>query len=369
MMAAVLLRLAYLGVANAFAVLRLLPMSNRDKDVEILALRHQITVLERQLGNEKVRFDANDRAFLAALLHRLPRDVLLRLRLLVRPDTVLRWHRDLLARRHAAVCRPKRPGRPPTVRSVRTLVLRLARENPNWGYRRLHGELLVLGVKVAASTVWEILKEAGIDPAPDRAGSTWADFLRSQADALLACDFLETVTLTGARMYVFAVIEHASRRIRILGATAHPTTAWVAQAAKNLVMDLEDTGCRARYLIRDRDGKFPEMFDAVLADAGIDVLLTGVRMPRMNAITERWIQTCRRELLDRTLIWNERHLRHALREFEQFYNQHRPHQGMANARPLHPLPAEITDPDKLVRIDIRRHDRLGGILHEYAHAA
>ena len=187
----------------------------------------------------------------------------------MRPDTVLRWHRDLLARRHAHLSRPKRPGRPPTVRSVRVLVLRLARENPSWGYRRLHGELLVLGVKVAASTVWEILKEAGIDPAPERAASTWADFLRSQADALLACDFLETVTLSGARMYVLAVIEHASRRIRILGATAHPTASWVTQAAKNLVMDLEDAGCRARFLIRDRDGKFPELFDAVLADAGI----------------------------------------------------------------------------------------------------
>jgi putative transposase len=152
---------------------------------------------------------------------------------------VLRWHRDLLARRHAAASRPKRPGRPRTVRSIRALVLRLARENPSWGYRRLHGELLVLGVKVAASTVWEILQEAGIDPAPERAASIWADFLRSQADALLACDFLETVTLTGTRMYVFAAIEHASRRIRILGATAHPTASWVVQAAKNLVMDLE----------------------------------------------------------------------------------------------------------------------------------
>ncbi|HEY2763203.1 MAG TPA: helix-turn-helix domain-containing protein [Pseudonocardiaceae bacterium] len=199
--------------------------------MEILALRHQIMVLERQLGMQKVRLNASDRALLAALLHRLPRDVLRSVRLLVRPDTVLRWHRDLLARRQAQMSRSKRRGRPPTVRSVRGLVLRLARENPSWGYRRLHGELLVLGVRVAASTVWEILHDAGIDPAPDRAASTWADFLRSQADALLACDFLETVTLSGARMYVFAVIEHASRRIRILGATPHPTATWVAQAA------------------------------------------------------------------------------------------------------------------------------------------
>jgi transposase InsO family protein len=170
-------------------------------------------------------------------------------------------------------------------------------------------------------------------------------------------------------MYVFAVIEHASRRIRVLGATAQPTASWVVQAAKNLVMDLEDTGCRARLLIRDRDGKFPDLFDAVLADAGIEVVLSGVRMPRMNSITERWVQTCRRELLDRSLIWNQRHLLHALHEFEQFYNGHRPHQGIANARPLHPLPTTIADPHKLARLDIRRRDRLGGILHEYEHAA
>jgi putative transposase len=365
----VLLRLAYLGVTNTFAMLRLLPMSDRDKDVEILVLRHQITVLERQLGKEKPRFDASDRAFLAALLHRFPRDVLRRVRLLVRPDTVLRWHRDLVARRHAVRSRPKRPGRPRTVHSIRALVLRLARENPSWGYRRVHGELLVLGIKVAASTVWEILKDAGIDPAPERGPSTWGDFLRSQADALLACDFFETVTLSGARLYVFAVIEHANRRVRILGATAHPSAAWVVQAARNLVMDLEDAGCRARFMIRDRDGKFPELFDAIVKDAGIEVVLSGVRMPRMNSIMERWVQTCRRELLDRTLIWNQRHLLHALREFETFYNQHRPHQGIANARPLHPLPTPIEDPGTIARLDIRRRTRLGGTLHEYTHAA
>jgi transposase InsO family protein len=255
------------------------------------------------------------------------------------------------------------------VRSIRALVLRLARENSNWGYRRLHGELLLLGVKVAASTVWEILKEAGIDPAPERSSSTWADFLRAQADALLACDFLETVTLTGARMYVLAVIEHANRRIRILGATTHPTASWVTQAAKNLVMDLEDVGCRARLLIRDRDSKFAALFDAIVNDSGIEAVLSGVRMPRMNSIMERWVQTCRRELLDRTLIWNRQHLLHALREFEQFYNSHRPHQGIANARPLQPLPTPIADPDTITRLDIRRRDRLGGILHEYQHAA
>jgi transposase len=232
----VLLRLAYLTVTTTFAALRLVPASDRDKDVEILALRHQIAVLERQLGGKKVRLSLPDRALLAALLHRLRPDVLRRMRLLVRPDTVLRWHRDLGRKRRAARSRPRWPGRPPTVRSIRALVLRLVRENPGWGYRRVHGELLVLGVEVAASTVWQILKDVGIDPAPDRASTTWADFLRSQADALLACDFFETITLCEARMCVLAAIEHRTRRIRILGATGHPAAAWVSQAARNLVM-------------------------------------------------------------------------------------------------------------------------------------
>jgi transposase InsO family protein len=364
-----LLRLAYLGITNAFALLRLLPGADRDKDAEILALRHQLAVLHRQLGGQRVRFDPADRAMLAALLHQLPRPSLHRLRLLVRPDTILRWHRDLLARRHAASSRPRRRGRPRTVRSIRALVLRFAAENPSWGYRRVHGELLTLGVEVAASTVWEILREAGIDPAPERAANTWAQFLRSQAEALLAADFIETVTLTGTRLYVLAVIDHASRRIRVLGATAHPNTAWVSQAARNLVMDLEDARCRVKYLIRDRDGKYAALFDAVLADAGINVVRSGVRMPRMNAVMERWVRTCRRELLDRTLIFNQRHLLYALRQYEIFYNEHRPHQGIANARPLAPLPEPIADPDRLARLNIHRRDRLGGILHEYEHAA
>jgi putative transposase len=220
---------------------------------------------------------------------------------------------------------------------------------------------LTLGVKVAASTVWEILREAGIDPAPDRTATTWTQFLRSQAEALLAADFIETVTLTGTRMYILAVIEHASRRIRILGATAHPSAAWVTQTARNLVMDIEDARCRVKHLIRDRDGKYPALFDAVLADAGITVVLGGIQMPRMNAVMERWVRTCRRELLDRTLIFNQRHLLYALREYEFLYNTHRPHQGIANARPLTPAartnhrPAPARAPEHPPTRPPRRH--------------
>jgi transposase len=306
----VLFRLAYLTVTNTFAVLRMLPMTDLDKDVEILALRHQIGVLQRHLGPRTVTFTPADRAFLAALLQPLPRAILRRLRLLVRPDTVLRWHRDLIRARHAKISKPKRRGRPPTVRSIHALILRLVRENPSWGYRRIHGELATLGIKVAASTVWEILQAAGVDPAPQRSTTTWADFLRNQAQALLAVDFIETVTLTGQRQYILAVIEHATRRVRVLGTTAHPSAAWVTRAARNLVMDLDEAAVKVMYLIRDRDGKFPALFDRILTETGIEIVLTGVRMPRMNSIMERWVQTCRHELLDRTLIWNERHVRH-----------------------------------------------------------
>jgi transposase InsO family protein len=363
----VLLRLSYLALRNVFAFVRLLPISDADKDVEILALRHQLTVLQRQI--DKPRLAPPDRAFLAALLHRLPRSTLRQLHLIVSPDTVLRWHRDLLRHRHARASRPKRPGRPPTVRSIRVLVLRLGKENASWGYRRIHGELAALGITVAPSTVWEILNDAGIDPVPGRDRQTWSAFLHGQAHAILAADFFETRTLTGARLYVFAAIEHATRRVRILGATAHPTAAWTTQLARNLVMDLQDAGATAKYLIRDRDSRYTDAFDAVFHAEGIAIVKTGIRVPRMNAIMERWVRTCRSELLDRTLIVNRAHLLHALREYETFYNEHRPHRALHAAAPLRPLPQPIAKPGRTDDLDVRRRDRLGGVLHEYQHAA
>ena len=358
-----LLRLPYLTLTSVFSFIRLLPLSDVDKNVEILTLRHQLAVLQRQV--DKPSLTRSDRTFLAALLHRLPRPQLRQLHLIVSPDTVLRWHRDLLRRHHAKVSRPKRPGRPPTVRSVQALVLRLARENASWGYRRIHGELAALGIKVAPSTVWEILNAHGIEPAPQRAQQTWAGFLRGQAHAILAADFFETRTLTGARLYVFAVIEHATRRVRVLGATAHPTADWTTQLARNLIMDLQDAGATMKYLIRDRDSRYTRAFDNVFEDEGIAIVKTGIRVPRMNAIMERWVRSCRAELLDRILILNQAHLLHALREYESFYNEHRPHRALHAAAPLRSLP----EPDRPDHLDIRRRDRLGAILHEYRHAA
>jgi hypothetical protein len=316
-------------VTNAFAMLRLLPMSDRDKDVEILALRHHIMVLQRQLGKQKVRFDAADRALLAALLHQPPRRVMGRMRLLVRPDTVPRWHRNLLARRHAAISRPKRPGRPRTVRSVRTLGLRLARENPSWGYRRLHGELLVLGGEGG-----RVHRLGDLDGGRDRPG-TWAGGRYLGRLPALPGGRPAGMRLPGDSH------PNWSADVRVRGDRArqppHPHPG--RHRAPNHRMGCtgrEEPGhgparqrLSLRYMIRDRDGKFPAIFDAILADAGIDVVHSGVQMPRMNSIMERWVQTCRRELLDPTLIWNQQHLLHALHEFERFYNGHRPHQRIA----------------------------------------
>jgi putative transposase len=216
-------------------------------------------------------------------------------------------------------------------------------------------------VKIAASTAWEILKNAGIDPAPRRTAPTWPQFLRSQAGAILACDFFTADLLDGTRAYVLAVIEHATRRIRILGVTLHPTGEWTTQQARNLLMDLDEQTHRVRFMIRDRGSNFTSAFDAVLADAGIRTVLCNVRTPRMNAIAERWIGGCRRELLDRTLIWNQAHLRQILRQYEIHHNQHRPHRSLHGAAPLKPLP----EPVDLGRYRVRKQARVGGLINEY----
>jgi hypothetical protein len=252
-------------------------------------------------------------------------------------------------------------GRPATRRNIRALVLRLARENPGWGYRRIHGELAGLGVTIAASTVREILKKAGIDPAPRRSALTWSQFLRSQAEAILACDFFTADLLDGTKAHVLAVIEHATRRIRILAVTLHPTGEWTAQQARNLVMDLGEQGHRVKFMIRDRGSNYTAAFDAVLAGAGIRTVLCNVRTPRINARAERWIGGCRRELLDRTLIWNQNHLWQILRQYETHHNQHRPHRSLHSAAPLKPLPQPVI----LGQHRVRRQTRAGGTINEY----
>ena len=269
------LRFVFLLIIQLAGSLRLSQRDETWKTAEILILRHQLAVLQRRQPR-RPNLNWADRALLAALLGVIPKARRQGMRLLFTPDTIVRWHRDIVRRRWAARSMRGRTGRPATRRTIRALVLRLARENPEWGYRRIHGELAGLGVKVAASTAWEILKKAGIDPAPRRTAPTWSQFLRSQAEAILACDFFTAELPGGTRAYVLAVIEHATRRIRILGVTLHPTGEWTAQQARNLLMDLGGQAARMKFMIRDRGSNFTA-FDAVLADAGIRTVLGKVR--------------------------------------------------------------------------------------------
>ena len=324
------LRFVFLLMARLAGWLRLSRREEAWKTTEILILRHQLVVLQRRQPR-RPRLNWADRALLATLLSVIPNTRRHRLRLLVTPDTIVRWHRDIVRRRWAASPCAARPAGHP--QEHQALVLRLARENPEWGYRRIYGELAGLGVRVSASTAWEILKKAGIEPSPRRTGPTWSQILRSHAETILACDFFTAELLDGTWAYVLAVIEHATRRTRILGVTLHPTGAWTAQQARNLIMDLGDQTPRVRFMIRDRGPDFTAASDAVLADAGIQTVLCNIRTPRMNAIAERWIRGCRRELLDRTLIWNQAHLRRILCQYQTHHNQHRPHRSLHAAAP------------------------------------
>jgi len=356
------LKLVFLIVTRAVSLLGLSRRERWWKDAEILMLRHQLAVAERERPRAHSRLTWPDRAWLALLAGAVPAERLAAMRLIVIPGTILRWQRDIVRRRQARLSRRGRSGRPETHRKVRSVVLRLARENESWGYRRIHGELAGLGIMVAPSTVWQILKSAGINRAPRRDGPSWAEFLRSQAQGILALDFFTADLLNGTKSYILAVIEHGTRRIRILGAAEHPVQSWVVQQARNLLMDLEDAGTRAKFVLHDRDASFTATFDSVFQAAGISVIRSAVQAPRMNSIMERWIGSCRRELLDRTLIWNQRHLMTVLREYEDFYNTHRPHRTLNEAAPLRPLPDGVTDLD---HFRVRRRDRAGGVIHEY----
>jgi putative transposase len=274
------LRFAYLAVLRVFSWLALLARSDRARDAEILLLRHQVTVLQRQAGT--LRLSWADRAVLAALARLLPSARLRQLRLIISPRTLLRWHADLVRRRWAY---PRRtPGRPRTAQVIRALVLEMARDNPGWGYRRIHGELTGLGYKVAPSTVWKILKGAGIDPAPRRVGQTWRTFLAGQATTILAVDFFHVDTVFLRRVYVLFFIEHGTRRVHLAGITAHPAGGWVTQQARNLLMNLEGRADGLKFLIRDRDTKFTAGFDAVFTAIGVRIIHTPVQAPRANAI-------------------------------------------------------------------------------------
>lgn len=330
------------------------------KDLEILVLRHQLRVLQRTAGRPKLK--PIDRVLLAAASRAIPRDRWVAF--LVAPATLLRWHRELVKRKWT-YRRTGRPGRPPIDPEVRALILRFARENPRWGCVRIKGELRRLGIRVSATTIRTLLRTARAGPAPRRSGPTWTEFLRAQADGIIACDFFTVETAWLQTLYVLVFIELGSRRVRLSPATAHPDSAWVTQQARNLALRLDARTTPARFLIRDRDAKFSGPFDAVLRSEGMRVICTPVRAPNANAFAERVIETLRAECLDWTIIWGRRHLDRTLRTYAEHYNRQRPHRALGLAPPLPPSGGPITVNPR----DVRRRDLLGGLIHEYDGAA
>jgi putative transposase len=353
--------LLYLLFRRALAVAALRLRSREFKELEIVVLRHELAVLRRQVA--RPRLDDRDRVFLASasrLLNRASRPSFF-----VSPETLLGWHRRLVRRRWTYAQR--RAGRPAVSGELRELVLRLARENPRWGYQRIVGELAGIGRRVSATTVAKILRESGISPASTRAELDWRGFLRAQAASMIACDFFTVETLWLGRLYVLFFIELGTRRVHLAGCSANPDGPWTSQQARQLAWSLPERARPLRFLIHDRDSKFSLAFDEVFKSEGIEVIRTPFRAPNANAFAERWVGTIRRDCLDWLLISSRRQLEHVLRVYAEHYNTHRPHRAL-DLRPPAPVPrlhlAGASAPGQ-----IRRRERLGGLINEYAQAA
>jgi putative transposase len=326
---------------------------SRDREVEILVLRHQLKVLSRKTGRPRLR--RLDRVLLAAAARVLPRERWSSF--LVTPSTLLRWHRELVRRKWTY--RAKRVGRRPMPPQVRELILRLARENPRWGCVRIQGELRGLGIRVGATTIRTLLRRNGFGPAPRRNGPSWSEFLRAQADGVLACDFFSVETIFLRTLFVLFFIEVGTRRVHVTMSTRNPDASFVTQQARNLFSE-ETLSTGIRFLIRDRDSKFTRAFDAVFESEGAQVIPTPLRAPKANAFAERWVRTVRDELLDWTLVLGHRHLDRLLARYACHYNSHRPHRGIA----LCPPELCAADPPPPSQGTIARRQVLTGI-NEY----
>ncbi|MGH2656091.1 MAG: integrase core domain-containing protein [Actinomycetota bacterium] len=340
-------------------VLRLSGISS-DVEAEVFVLRHELAVLRRQVKRAKLR--RRDKLFLAAMSRMLPRERWAAF--IVTPATLVRWHRELV-RRKWTYRRRRAQGRPPLDPEIRSLIVRMAEENPRWGCVRIKGELQGLGLMVSATTIRTILRRAGLGPAPRRIGPTWRQFLAAQAKGIVACDFFCVETALLKTLYVLVFMHIRTRRILGVGVSANPNWAWVSQQARNLVMDLhDDPELGVRFLIRDRDAKYCRSFDAVFAAEGIDVVLTPYRSPQANAHVERLIGGMRREVLDHVLILGRRHLVGVLREYAAHHNSHRPHRGLGLR-----CPQDVRDPVSRAvparPVRTTRREILGGLIHEY----
>jgi hypothetical protein len=354
-------RLAYLTLCRSIQLLALLARGDATKDLEILVLRHQLAVLRRQTPRPKL--EPADRALLAAVSRTLPRTRWSCF--LVKPETLLHWHRRLVA---GSWTYPHRgAGRPPLDQDVQQLIVRLAKENPRWGYQRVQGELLRLGVQVSASAIRTTLRRHGLDPAPRPTTTTWRAFLRQQAAGIVACDFFTVDTIWLRRLYVLFFIELDTRRVHLAGVTANPDGLWVAQQARNLLQVLGEHGRRLRFVLRDRDAKFSRSFDDVFCAEDAEMLVTPVRAPNANAYAERWIRTVRAECLDWLLVLGRRHLEQVLRTYVLHYNAHRAHRALGLQPPepaARPMLTGTARPPRVLRRDL-----LGGLVHEYRQAA
>jgi putative transposase len=353
----------YLALRRILALMVLCWRSADAKEVEILVLRHQRAVLRRQ--HPRPRLQPHDRALLAALSRLLPRRRWSSF--MVTPQTLQRWHRRMVRRHWTYPTTPR--GRPPLPEQLQTLIVQLASENPRWGYQRIRGELLRLGCRVSASSIARVLRANGLQPAPRRAAAspTWRSFLRQQAAGSLACDFLTVDTVFLQRLYVLFFIQLHTRRVHLAGVTANPTGAWVAQQARNLAATLDDDATAVRFLIRDRDSKFTRPFDDVWRAVGAEVIRTPIQAPNANAVAERWVGTVRRECLDHLLIAGRRQLLRVLHHYVEHYNRHRPHRSLGLSAPERSERYRGQEP--LVAGQLRRRDVLGGLIHEYDHAA
>ena len=337
---------------------RLAVRSGRSKDLELIVLRHQNAVLRRQIARPVLTDD--DRTLLGAIGAALPRR--LRAGWIVTPETLLRWHRRRIAR-HWTQPPPRRIGRPPISPELRQLIVRLANENPTWGHRRIQGELTRLGHTIAKTTVWQILTD-NIAPSPNRAEVTWSEFLHSQA--AVACDFFTVDTAVLRRYYVLFFIKVDTREVFYAGVTANPTGEWTTQAARNLFIGHAERLEGAKALVRDRGSQFVDAFDEIFRTEGIKILKTPVRVPIANTFAERWIGSIRRELLDRTIIWNQQQLERLVRDYIVHFNQHRPHQSLDQTPP-----APVADPPDSppATVTALRTSRCDGLIHEYRNAA